>query len=215
MCRPGRISGRRVSSFRRARSLTTVTSARRPRALFRPLDRARVHERSEARASDVCPARGQARSRVWIAARAHSEMNVPNDAFPAIHAVCGALRAPMLLIGGTGPKSKARRRPWIDWIHTANSQGQWDLRKRNLRNGALARGSGAVSPVEARVGARRSGFTSSRRPRAVCRPLRQARDRSSRARGCHSERARRSRASLPAAHVGRSSPPHIAEATAM
>ena len=33
-------------------------------------------------------------------------------------------RVPMLLIGATGPVSKARRRPWIDWIHTALTQGQ-------------------------------------------------------------------------------------------
>jgi len=33
-------------------------------------------------------------------------------------------RVPILLIGATGPVSKARRRPWIDWIHTALTQGQ-------------------------------------------------------------------------------------------
>src|SRR5690606_15661474 len=32
-------------------------------------------------------------------------------------------RAPMLLLGGTGPKSTRTRRPWIDWIHTASVQG--------------------------------------------------------------------------------------------
>lgn len=33
-------------------------------------------------------------------------------------------RTPMLLVGGTGPMSKSRRRPWIDWIHTASSQAE-------------------------------------------------------------------------------------------
>jgi thiamine pyrophosphate-dependent acetolactate synthase large subunit-like protein len=33
-------------------------------------------------------------------------------------------RVPILLIGGTGPLSTARRRPWIDWIHTANVQAE-------------------------------------------------------------------------------------------
>ena len=33
-------------------------------------------------------------------------------------------RVPILLVGATGPVSKARRRPWIDWIHTALTQGQ-------------------------------------------------------------------------------------------
>ncbi|WP_405093773.1 thiamine pyrophosphate-binding protein [Micromonospora sp. NBC_01392] len=32
--------------------------------------------------------------------------------------------APVLLLGGSGPADQARRRPWIDWVHTANQQGQ-------------------------------------------------------------------------------------------
>ena len=32
-------------------------------------------------------------------------------------------RVPMLLLGATGPWDAARRRPWIDWIHTAADQG--------------------------------------------------------------------------------------------
>ena len=32
-------------------------------------------------------------------------------------------RSPMLIFGGTGPMDSTRRRPWIDWIHTANNQG--------------------------------------------------------------------------------------------
>jgi len=32
-------------------------------------------------------------------------------------------RVPMLVIGATGPVDAARRRPWIDWIHTAADQG--------------------------------------------------------------------------------------------
>ncbi len=33
-------------------------------------------------------------------------------------------RVPMLILGGTGPLSKERRRHWIDWIHTSTSQGE-------------------------------------------------------------------------------------------
>lgn len=33
-------------------------------------------------------------------------------------------RVPMLVLGGTGPLSVGERRPWIDWIHTANIQAQ-------------------------------------------------------------------------------------------
>jgi thiamine pyrophosphate-dependent acetolactate synthase large subunit-like protein len=32
-------------------------------------------------------------------------------------------RMPVLVIGATGPVDAARRRPWIDWIHTAADQG--------------------------------------------------------------------------------------------
>ena len=33
-------------------------------------------------------------------------------------------RTPMLILGGTGPLDADHRRPWIDWIHTAQVQGQ-------------------------------------------------------------------------------------------
>ena len=32
-------------------------------------------------------------------------------------------RVPVLILGGAGPMDTARRRPWIDWIHTSNIQG--------------------------------------------------------------------------------------------
>ena len=34
-----------------------------------------------------------------------------------------ANRSSMLVLGGTGPMAADGRRPWIDWIHTANVQG--------------------------------------------------------------------------------------------
>src|SRR5437773_1675088 len=33
-------------------------------------------------------------------------------------------QVPMIVIGGTGPLDSTHRRPWIDWIHTAQVQGQ-------------------------------------------------------------------------------------------
>src|SRR5262249_45061216 len=30
---------------------------------------------------------------------------------------------PMLILGATGPWDAAKRRPWIDWLHTASDQG--------------------------------------------------------------------------------------------
>jgi thiamine pyrophosphate-dependent acetolactate synthase large subunit-like protein len=32
-------------------------------------------------------------------------------------------RVPMLIMGATGPVDAARRRPWVDWLHTAADQG--------------------------------------------------------------------------------------------
>ncbi len=50
-------------------------------------------------------------------------------------------RVPVLVMGGTGPMDVTRRRPWIDWIHTALVQGnqvrdyvKWDDQPHNLRS---------------------------------------------------------------------------------
>src|SRR4051812_38210517 len=32
-------------------------------------------------------------------------------------------RFPVIVLGATGPVDAAKRRPWIDWIHTARDQG--------------------------------------------------------------------------------------------
>jgi acetolactate synthase-1/2/3 large subunit len=50
----------------------------------------------------------------------HDVVGLQNASMAIYNAWCD--RVPMLMIGGTGPKSKAERRPWIDWIHTANAQ---------------------------------------------------------------------------------------------
>ncbi len=48
-------------------------------------------------------------------------------------------RVPIIVLGGTGPVAANRRRPWIDWIHTALVQGnqvrdyvKWDDQPANL-----------------------------------------------------------------------------------
>jgi len=33
-------------------------------------------------------------------------------------------RAPVFIIGATGPLAEPKRRPFIDWIHSANVQGE-------------------------------------------------------------------------------------------
>ncbi|MQA61259.1 MAG: thiamine pyrophosphate-binding protein [Actinophytocola sp.] len=58
-------------------------------------------------------------------------------------------RAPVLILGGSGPGDHSRRRPNIDWIHSANVQGEavraytkWDHEPRSLASvpTVLARG---------------------------------------------------------------------------
>ena len=43
----------------------------------------------------------------------------------ASNAIYGAYldQAPVMIMGGTGPLATEKRRPWIDWIHTALVQG--------------------------------------------------------------------------------------------
>lgn len=52
---------------------------------------------------------------------------ITHDLVGLLHATLGVYyayvdRVPMVVLGGAGPMDAARRRPWIDWIHTANSQ---------------------------------------------------------------------------------------------
>ncbi len=52
----------------------------------------------------------------------HDVVGLQHASMAVYNAWCD--RVPVLLLGGTGPVSTAKRRPWIDWIHTANVQGQ-------------------------------------------------------------------------------------------
>jgi len=51
----------------------------------------------------------------------HSNVGLMHATMAIFNAWCD--RVPMLLLGATGPVDAARRRPWIDWIHTAKDQG--------------------------------------------------------------------------------------------
>jgi len=71
---------------------------------------------------------------------------------------------PMLVLGGTGPLDAAHRRPWIDWIHTAQVQGQivrdyvkWDDQPQ-----------GAQSVAEALLRAYQIAMTEPRGPVYLC-----------------------------------------------
>ncbi len=51
----------------------------------------------------------------------HSNVGLLHGSMGIFNAWCD--RVPMLVIGATGPLDAARRRPWIDWLHTAQDQG--------------------------------------------------------------------------------------------
>jgi thiamine pyrophosphate-dependent acetolactate synthase large subunit-like protein len=56
-----------------------------------------------------------------MAVALHSNVGLMHATMALYNAFCD--RVPMLVIGATGPLDAARRRPWIDWIHTAADQG--------------------------------------------------------------------------------------------
>jgi thiamine pyrophosphate-dependent acetolactate synthase large subunit-like protein len=51
----------------------------------------------------------------------HSNVGLMHASMAIYNAFCD--RAPIVILGGTGPIDAARRRPWIDWIHTPQTLG--------------------------------------------------------------------------------------------
>jgi len=51
----------------------------------------------------------------------HSNVGLMHASMAIFNAWCD--RVPVLVLGATGPWDAAKRRPWIDWIHTASDQG--------------------------------------------------------------------------------------------
>ena len=51
----------------------------------------------------------------------HSNVGLMHGMMSLFNAYCD--RVPMLVLGATGPVDSAKRRPWIDWIHTSKDQG--------------------------------------------------------------------------------------------
>jgi len=51
----------------------------------------------------------------------HSNVGLMHGTMAIFNAWCD--RVPMLILGATGPWDAAKRRPWIDWLHTASDQG--------------------------------------------------------------------------------------------
>jgi thiamine pyrophosphate-dependent acetolactate synthase large subunit-like protein len=56
-----------------------------------------------------------------MAAAVHSNVGLMHATMAIFNAWCD--RLPVLVLGATGPVDAVKRRPWIDWIHTARDQG--------------------------------------------------------------------------------------------
>jgi benzoylformate decarboxylase len=55
-----------------------------------------------------------------MAVALHANVGLMHATMPIFNAWCD--RTPMIVFGATGPVDAHRRRPWIDWIHTAKDQ---------------------------------------------------------------------------------------------
>src|SRR5438093_4753666 len=56
-----------------------------------------------------------------LAVVVHANVGLMHATMAIFNAWCD--RRPVLVLGATGPVDAAKRRPWIDWIHTARDQG--------------------------------------------------------------------------------------------
>ncbi len=91
-----------------------------------------------------------------MAAAVHSNVGLMHGTMAFFNAWCD--RMPMVVLGATGPVDATKRRPWIDWIHTARDQG------------ALVRGytkwdDQPASPVAAREAVLRAAWIANTAPR--------------------------------------------------
>ena len=68
----------------------------------------------------------------------HSNVGLMHATMAVFNAWCD--RMPVLMLGATGPWDAARRRPWIDWIHTVSDQGALvrDYTKWDNQPGSIA-----------------------------------------------------------------------------
>ena len=92
----------------------------------------------------------------------HSNVGLMHASMALFNAWCD--RMPVLLIGATGPVDAARRRPWIDWLHTARDQAslvrgfvKWDDQPASI-----------AAAYESLMRARQIAETSPKAPVYVC-----------------------------------------------
>jgi thiamine pyrophosphate-dependent acetolactate synthase large subunit-like protein len=97
-----------------------------------------------------------------LAAILHSNVGLMHGTMAIFNAWCD--RVPLLVLGATGPVDAARRRPWIDWLHTSSDQAalvrnyvKWDNEPASIE-----------AAVEALVRADLCTRTAPRAPVYVC-----------------------------------------------
>jgi thiamine pyrophosphate-dependent acetolactate synthase large subunit-like protein len=97
-----------------------------------------------------------------MAAVVHSNVGLMHATMAVFNAWCD--RVPLLLFGATGPVDAAKRRPWIDWIHTARDQGalvrpytKWDDQPASVE-----------AALESILRARQIAETAPRGPTYIC-----------------------------------------------
>ncbi len=73
-----------------------------------------------------------------MAAAVHSNVGLMHATMTIFCAWCD--RQPVLVLGGTGPMDATARRPWIEWIHTSDHQGELvrDFTKWENQPGSVA-----------------------------------------------------------------------------
>lgn len=95
----------------------------------------------------------------------HSNVGLMHGSMGIFNAFCD--RVPMLVLGATGPLDAMQRRPWIEWIHTAQDQGalvrdfvKWDdqpgsvaAAREALIQGAAIAGTAPRGPVYVNIDA--------------------------------------------------------------
>jgi thiamine pyrophosphate-dependent acetolactate synthase large subunit-like protein len=91
-----------------------------------------------------------------MAAAVHSNVGLMHATMAIFNAWCD--RMPMVILGATGPVDAVKRRPWIDWIHTARDQGA-------LIRGYTKWDDQPASPVAAREAVLRANWIANTAPR--------------------------------------------------
>ena len=90
-----------------------------------------------------------------MAAAVHSNVGLMHGTMAIFNAWCD--RMPMVILGATGPVDATKRRPWIDWIHTARDQGA-------LIRGYTKWDDQPASPLAAREAVLRAGWIANTAP---------------------------------------------------